>query len=1029
MKKYLLLCFSVLVAGVFSVTAQTRTVTGTVTSGDDREGMPAVSVQVKGTTTGAITELDGSYSIQVSGSDAVLVFSFVGYVSKEEVVGNRSVINVTLQSDVTELGEIVVTGVAVGTPTKKLGFAIGKINEEALREVPATDPGNAIRGKVSGVQIVQGTGRPGTAPTIRLRGVTAITGSQQPLIIIDGVITQGSLADINMNDVETIEVLKGAAGSSLYGSLAGNGVIQIITKRGARGDVGETRVTVRQEIGNSYLAREVPLAYSHRYELNSDGSFVLTDPNNPNTRVESSDNIIDNPYPQTFNNQDLLFKPQPFYTTNVSVANSGAKTNFFLGVENLNQGGVVVDLPAFKRQSLRLNIDHQLTDKLKITSSTNYINSDRPTNGENGQGGLFYPVLAHEPDQDLFANRDGGVLPRSQSNLQNPLYEVRNLKYRRERRRLMQNFQTSYNILDWWRIEGQFSMDREWFNDENYRPKGYITQNRPEGELGSLRQDWGMNSAEVVTASSYFTKKFGDWNTLVTLRYQFEKYTSEENVTQGSNFTVEDIPRFQNLDPTTLIINNTFSDIRAENLFFNLGFDYQDKYIFEGLVRRDGSSLFGADERYQVFYRGTAAYRITEDITIPGVQELKVRASYGTSGARPRFSAQYETYSLNRGVASKAVLGNRDLKPARISELELGINATFLNKINFEFNYADINADDQILEVPLPGVAGFSSQWRNAGLVATKAYEFSLGSYIKDTKDFSWDFNIVASNSVSIVERLDIPTLLRGDGITSGMFRIAEGEEFGVIYGNKFAKSANDFILDDNGFITNISGYVPGSANNKTPEQFERNSEGYMVPVGTEYTSGETAVLLYDPVTGQKLDAQIGNSRPTLIMGLNQNIRYKNLSLFILLDAQLGGDIYNSTKQNLYFQERHGDMDQSGRPEGQRRAATYYSSATSLYNGATPSEHFVEKATYMKLREVALNYRFDNAFMQRIGIGNVFEDAKFSLIGRNLLTFTNYSGFDPEVASLSAGDPTTFRSDAYVYPMFRTFTASLEVRF
>ncbi|MFZ6666284.1 SusC/RagA family TonB-linked outer membrane protein [Peijinzhouia sedimentorum] len=1028
MKKYLLLCFSVLFAGVFVANAQTRTVTGKVISGDDREGMPAVSVQVKGTTSGAITELDGSYSIQVSGPDAVLVFSFVGYVSKEEVVGNRSVINVTLQSDVTELGEIVVTGVAVGTPTKKLGFAIGKIGEEALREVPATDPGNAIRGKVSGVQIVQGTGRPGTAPTIRLRGVTAISGDQQPLIIVDGVITQGSLADINMNDVETIEVLKGAAASSLYGSLAGNGVIQIITKRGAGGD-GETRITVRQEVGNSYLARQVPLAYHHRFELNPDGSFVLTNPDNPNTRVEAPDNIIDNPYPQTFNNQELLFKPQPFFTTNVSVANSGAKTNFFLGVENLNQGGVVVDLPAFKRQSLRLNVDHQLNSKLKITSSTLYVNSDRPTNGENGQGGLFYPILAHEPDQDLFANRDGGVLPRSQSNLQNPLYEVRNLEYRRERRRLLQNFQSSYKILDWWTVEGQFSMDREWNTNENYRPKGYITQNRPEGELGSLSNTWGNSSAEVVTASSYFRKKFGDWNTLVTLRYQFEKYLTESNSTSGSNFAVEDIPRFQNLDPTTLNITNSLTDVRAENLFFNLGFDYQDKYIFEGLVRRDGSSLFGENERYQVFYRATAAYRITEDITIPGINELKVRGSYGTSGSRPGFAAQYETFSLSRGVASKAVLGNPDLKPSRISEFEFGVNATFLDKFNFEFNYADINADDQILLVPLPGVAGFSSQWRNAGLVSTKALEFSLGSYIKDTQDFSWDFNIVASNAISKVERLDVPPLLRGDGITSGMFRITEGEEFGVMYGNRFAKSANDFILDENGFITNISGYVPGAANNKTPEQFERNSEGYMVPVGTEYTNAETAVLLYDPETGQKLDAKIGNSRPDLILGLNQNIRYKNFALFVLLDAQIGGDIYNSSRQNMYFQERHGDLDQSGRPEGQRRAATYYSSAVSLYNGATPSEHFVEKATYMKLREVALNYRFDNAFMQRVGLGNVLQDAKLSFIGRNLLTFTDYSGFDPEVASLSAGDPTTFRSDAYVYPMFRTFTAAIEVRF
>lgn len=1022
------LMFLLLFMVVGNLFAQTVKVSGTVKSSED--GLPVIgaSVLLKDTNRGVITDIDGNYSIDVPGPGSVLAFSYIGHEKVEETVGNRTTINVTLNSSANDLGEVIVTGVAIGTPTKKLGFAIGKVGQELLEEVPATDPGNAIRGKVSGVQIVQGTGRPGTAPTIRLRGVTAISGSQQPLIIVDGVITQGSLADINMNDVESIEVLKGAAASSLYGSMAGNGVIQIISKRGS-GQEGVTRITLRQEVGNSYLAREVPLAYHHRYRLNSDGSYFLTNPDNPNTRVEEEDGIMDNEYPQIFNNQELLFRAQPFFTTNASVANTGARTNFFLGFENLNQGGIVVDMPAYKRQNIRLNVDHQLTDKIKISSSTLYVNTDSPNNGENGQSGLFYPILAHEPDQDLYANRDGGILPRSQSNLQNPLYEIRHRFYRREKQRLLQNLQASYKILDWLTVEGQYSMDREWNTQENYTPRGYVTQNRPEGGLGSLSQSLRNNTAQVATASAYAQKKFGNWNSALTLRYQYEQYTNERTDASGSNFVVEDIPRFSALDPTTFDITNSYTDIRAENLFLNLGMDYKDKYIFEGLIRRDGSSLFGEDERYQLFYRGTAAYRLSEDFRIPGVQELKLRASYGTSGARPGFAAQYETYSLNRGVASQSVLGNRNLKPSKIGELELGINATFLQNWTFEFNYANINADDQILQVPLSSVAGFSSQWQNAGSVRTHAYEMSLGSYLKETQDFSWNFNIVASNSKSTVEYLGVPTILRGDGITSGMFRIAEGEQFGVMYGNVFATTPNDWQLDDQGFITNISGYIPGAESNLTPDDFEMNSDGYMVRSGTENTNEESATILYDPETGQKLDAKIGNSAPDLILGLNQNLRYKNFSLFILFDSQIGGDIYNSSKQNLYFQERHGDLDQSGRPEGQRKSVPYYSGATSLYNGAAPAKHFVERATYLKLREVAFTYKLDAATMSTLGIGKVFHDAKFSVIGRNLLTFTNYSGFDPEVASLSAGDPTTFRSDSYVYPMFRTFTAAIELRF
>ncbi|SFT89814.1 TonB-linked outer membrane protein, SusC/RagA family [Algoriphagus locisalis] len=1027
MKKLRLIIILTLLS-IGNLLAQSLTVSGKVESSEDGLPIPGASIQIKGTTDGVISDLDGNYTITVPNAESVLIFSFVGHVTQEEIVGNRSSIDVTLKSSISDLGEVIVTGVAVGTPTKKLGFAIGKVDKELLQEAPATDPGNAIRGKVSGVQIVQGTGRPGTAPTIRLRGVTAISGSQQPLIIVDGIITQGSLADINMNDVESMEVLKGAAASSLYGSLAGNGVIQIITKRGADRE-GVTRVTVRQELGNSYLAREVPLSYHHRYQLNPDGSYVLTNPNNPNTRVEEADGIMDNIYPQVFNNQELLFKAQPFYTTNVSIANTGAKTNFFMGFENLNQGGIVVDMPAYKRQSLRLNIDHMLLNKIKLTSSTLFINSKSPNNGENGQSGLFYPILAHEPDQDLYANRDGGILPRSQSNLQNPLYELRHRFFRRDRKRLLQNVEVSYQVLDWLRLSGQYSMDLEFNNNENYTPKGYITQNTPQGGLGSLSQTWSNNSAEIATLTAAAQKKFGNWNTQAVIRYQFEKYLDEANNTSGSNFAVVDIPRFSALDPTTLNITNSLSDVRAENIFLNLGFDYKDKYIIEGLVRRDGSSLFGEDERYQLFYRGTAAYRLSEDVQIPGFQELKLRASYGTSGARPGFSAQYETYSLSRGVATKSVLGNRFLKPSKIGELEVGLNATFLNTWSFEFNYANIKADDQILQVPLSSVAGFSSQWQNAGTVRTHAYEFSLGSYLIENQDFSWNFNIVASNSKSTVEELGVPTILRGDGITSGMFRIAEGEEFGVMYGNVFAKSPSDFILDNNGFITNISGYLPDSESNKMPSDFEQNSDGYMVAAGTENTPAETATILYDPTTGQKLDAKIGNSAPDLILGLTNTLRYKNISLFVLMDAQIGGDIYNSSKQNLYFQERHGDLDQFNKPEGQRKSVPYYSGATSLYNGAAPAQHFVEKATYMKLREIALTYRVDETMMNSIGIGKIFHDAKISVIGRNLLTFTDYSGFDPEVASLSAGDPTTFRSDSYVYPMFRTFTAAIELRF
>lgn len=1027
MRKVLLMLTASL-ALVASAYAQERTVSGKVTSTEDGSSLPGVNVVIKGTTNGTVTDADGSYKLNVPSASSSLVFSFIGLQTKEIAIGDRAVVDVSLALDVTQLSEIVVTGVAVGTSTKKLGFAIGKVGDEQLREVPAVDAGNALRGKISGIQVVQATGRPGTAPSIRLRGVTAISGGQSPLIIIDGTITNGSLADINMSDVERIEVLKGAAASSLYGSLAGNGVIQLITKRGAERE-GVTRVTLRNEVGTSQLARKVPLATHHRWQVDTNGDYLLTNPADPNTRIADADFIIDNNYKKVFDNQDLLFQPKPYVTNYISVGSTSSKSKVFASFENLDQGGIVVDQPSFSRQNVRFNADLTPNDKFKLTVSTLFSNSARPDNGENGQGGLFYPILAHEPDQDLEATKNSGVLPRSQSNLQNPLYEVRNLRYVRDRRRLLNNFTTSYKLADWLRVEGQYSLDNEWNFNEDYTKKGYITQNVPQGGPGSMSQFYQTKTASIATASAYFSKKFGDLNLTSTLRYQLERYTDEQLSTSGSNFSVGGIADFELLDQTTLQIDDYENEIIAENVFFNLGADFKDKYIFEGLVRRDGSSLFGEDERYQLFYRATGAYRLTEDVTIPGVQELKLRTSYGTSGARPPFDARYEYYTASNGSVSATLVGNKKLKPSKIAELEVGVNASFLDRFTFEFNYAKIKADDQILAVPLPKISPFPFQYRNAGTVETDAIELSLGATIIENDNFTWSANLVGSRSKSVVTKLDVPELLRGDGISSGMFRIKEGEEFGAIYGNTFAKSLSDFIVDSNGDITNISGYVLGGAANRQLDDFEVNSDGYVVGVGTQGLPTESATILYDPATGQKLDKKIGNSRPDFILGLSQNFAYKNFSLYVLFDSQVGGDVYNSTKQNLYFQERHGDVDQSGKADGEKKTVNYYSNAVSLYNGAAPASHFVEDASYLKLREVAFGYKISNSIFQKIGIGNIIQDGRVSLIGRNLLTFTKYTGFDPEVASLSASDPTSFRSDAYVYPMFRTYAVSLELKF
>jgi TonB-dependent SusC/RagA subfamily outer membrane receptor len=344
MKKLVLGCF--LLVLYVAARAQERSISGRVTAKEDGNPLPGVSVVVQGTTNGTVTDTDGRYAISVSAEGAVLVFSFIGMKSLEIPIGDRTTINAILSTDVTELSEIVVTGVSVGTSTKKLGFSVGKVGSELLENVPGIDPANALRAKVPGVRVVSPSGLPGSAPAIRVRGTNSIQGNQAPLIVVDGVVTTGTLADIDMQAVETIEILKGASAAALYGSLAGNGVVQIITKRGANMK-GSTRVTVRSEMGVSQLFNKIKLANSHNFAT-VDGSYRNLTTGVPNNPIPT-DNILDNPFTENIDQQDALFEERGFATTFASIESGSEKTNFLMSYENIQQKGIVAGFPDYSR--------------------------------------------------------------------------------------------------------------------------------------------------------------------------------------------------------------------------------------------------------------------------------------------------------------------------------------------------------------------------------------------------------------------------------------------------------------------------------------------------------------------------------------------------------------------------------------------------------------------------------------------------------------------------------------------------------
>lgn len=1008
------------------------TITGRVTDSETGEALPGATVQRVGEPGGTVTDTDGRFElVDVPDGNHVLRVSFVGYHTSEtsvSVEGAVTEIEITLSALAVELDDVVVTGVSVGTPTTKLPFSIGRVTAGQLEQVPGIDPANALRAKVPGLRVVQGSGLPGAQPGMQIRGSSTLQPDQSPLIIVDGIVTSGSLQDIDMQAVESIEVIKGAAAASLYGSLAGSGVIQIITNRGAAVD-GRTEITFRNEFGFTQLGRQVPLANAHDYTI-IDGAYRNAD----GTANSRRGLVLDQPFTGNINHQEALFTSRPFMTNFISVGSRQGNLNYLVSFENYQNEGIIVELPSHARRNVRLNVDNRVTDRLTLSATGLYSNTSGYTVTQTGQGAnMFFGVLIADPDIDLTAPGPPGhkYNPHvSIGNAQNPLYVANTRNFDRDRERVLGRLNLEYMATDWWHLGASYSLDRRINRNQNFLERGTLPAS-PTGipSIGSISRTSDFNRVSFINARSLFTQNIGDLNANLSLAYIYEDRHYEATTASGAGFRVEGVPTLGNTEQDRLSASSVLNQVRAETISGNLQLDFRDRYILDAVVRQDGSSLFGADERYKIYYRLGGAYRLTEDFPINNVEELKLRASYGTSGQRPPFAAQYETLSVTDTGILKLTAGNRDIKPADVRELELGFDARIFDRFFFEFNYASTVAEDQILSVPLSPTTGYRSQWQNVGRLESAILEAAFNGTIIQTPAFSWNFNMTFDRLLKQdVARLDIAPFTRAvgssEGLLSDLFLVEEGVPYGTMIGNKLATSFGDLTLDEAGYVMNLPGYTPGGTDNLRVDDLVINSDGYVVVAADEYTTRERALLLVDEF-GERLTTHIGNVNPDFNVGIGSTFRYGNLTLYTLLDWAQGGDVYNFTRQKLYDVHRHADMDMSGVEEGRQRATGYFS--TGLYNGSTPISHFVEDGSFLKVRELSLSYLVSPSQMERFGMGHVLRDARVSVVGRNLLTLTGYSGADPEVG---LGTNVTFnRVDEFAYPNFRTYSVSLQLRF
>lgn len=1080
-------------APVSLLAQEAATVTGRVTNA---QGQPeaAVLVRIESLNAGASTGADGSYRLVIpgarirAGQSVQITASRQGLASVSRSItlspGANLTQNFQMTAQIILLEDVVVTGTAGAVEVAKLPFTVGRVDAADL-QVPAVSAGGAIQGKVAGAQVVSPSGLPGQAPSILLRGPKSINSagrSQEPLYIVDGVILAGGMQDIDSNDIESVEVVKGAAASSLYGARAAYGVVQITTRSGRRMESNSTQYRVRTEYGQSTLPDEISIAQNHAYKMNAAGTrFLAADGTEIDYQAEAikrsnrlpacggagSTNCYRAPAPAGTNEWsryqtgqwpngvvdqvERFFTNGAFSQTTLSASGNQGNTNYHASFSNLDQEGLIEGLNGFTRRSFRLNLDQGLGETL--TGSFRGFYSTAQQDGQNlaGSGSILFDLTRMPGGVDLNARDEDGdpiIAPDLYSENENPLYQINAVERSDDRERFLGGVTLRWSPLSWFELEGNGSYDRSTVNQYRYWFPGFKTV-RADANLnnGQYRRDNWSDEAFNASATATLRRGFGDLNTTTQFRYLYEEADYDFFRASATDLVVGGVPDLD-AGSDNQIVRSTQEEIRSEGWYAITNLDFRDRYILDALVRRDGSSLFGENERWQSYYRLAGAWRVSEESWWPltsSVEQFKLHYALGTSGGRPNFYAQYETFGLTDGVLAGGVtLGNKDLKPELATEREFGLSALLFGRVSLDVTRALSTIEDQILQVPLPAATGFGSQWRNAGTLKSNTWEVALQADVLQRGSFSWNTRVLYDRTRQKITQLDVPAFQFGDPNTQGLtsvFYAREGEVYGTFYGTRWATQCSDLPSD----LQSQCG------------AFDVNSDGYFVYVGQGNTAqsaagadgalgtaddlwGTTApftlrgatVRWGTPLIGQDADGStfqpLGNTLPDYNLSFGNTFTMGPVSLYAQVDATQGVEVYNLPRHWAYFEQYHGDQDQDPN-DPDRKPQGYYSA---LYSALEPpNSHFVEDGSFVKLRELSLRWTLGDRALGGLPGLNGGERLTLSLVGRNLFSIDDYTGYDPEVGNTAstAGSAAIARFDGFNYPNMRTITAAVELSF
>ncbi|MCF6361589.1 MAG: TonB-dependent receptor [Cyclobacteriaceae bacterium] len=990
--------------GVQSEQVEGIIITGKVTSEDENEGgLPGVNVILKGTRTGSVTDVDGNYKIEVSGENAVLVYSSIGYATQEITVGNRSTIDVILASDIQALQEIIVVG--YGSQEKKdVTGAIGSVSTEDFAAQPVTRIDQALQGRVAGVTVTNSSGAPGGAVSIRVRGANSITGNNDPLYVIDGFVG-GDFNIINPADIESIQVLKDASATAVYGSRGSNGVVLITTKKGT---IGKPKLSFTTRFSTSEVIK--------KWDLMDAGTFAEV-ANQRAAAFGSTPKFTDADIAFYKANggtdwQDELFSRAFGQEYQLDYSGGTEAVNYFVSGNYYDQEGIVLN-SGYERFALRTNVSAKLSDKLTADIRLNFIR--RETNNVSGAGtisGALAGPLSWSPTTPVRdANGNLTLFDPISSIKENPVELALNDNIQQ-----ISTFLT-YASLNYKIIDGLTFDVAVGFNYENNQQKTFAQnlQNSIPAASRISRESIFLQNTNNLT----YAKNFGGVHSLtVTGVLEHQQRTVDSFGANAQNLTFPEL-KYDNL--TLAESSVSFADRQKESIRSYIGrvsYEYNQRYLITASIRSDGSSKFRGSNQSSTFPSVALGWRLSEEDFLSGgfFDDLKLRGSWGKTGSQgigvfgtvTTFATSIEEAgtSFTTGTTLPGIVignpGNSNLRWETTTQINGGFDMQVLNgRLALTMDYFVKNTTDLLLEEPLPRYVGGGNLANNVGEVQNKGIEISIGSTIIDKENFRWTSSFNASF------------------LTNSVTDLGDREE---IF-----------------FNSNVGAGLTGNNESIIRPGLPISSYWGVNYLGTWKTAEAAAAAVYGNVPGDSkyedlnndgiIDGEdfmvIGSGMPETIFGWNNTLEYKNFSFNVFFMAMGGYDKWNLGYAQAILPNPDSFEATSVDILDRWVAGSNEDSNISAFSPTSvdffQSSRWVERGDFLRLKNVSLTYSLPKDLIKGV-------DAQFSIAGTNLWTLTNYKGLDPEAFS-NNGEGDRAGGDASSYPNSKTWTFSINLIF